>query len=585
MAAVLEPLRGIADEIVIAADARVGPDRLAGYAGVADRVLRIRFDFLERHLAWLHAQCAGDWVLRLDDDEVVSPGLLAALPGMLAATDVLQYRIPRRWLHPDPGHWLAEEPWDPDLQTRLVRTGAWLRFPGLLHTSVQHTLPARVVEEPIYHLAHLIDDVAERRARAVRYEVLRPGLEAPGGGPLNPVYYVPEDWASRPQADVPQGDLPAIAAALAGREVPGPAPSAAVVPTAENDLHWAGAPLAPSDRAGSLAAVREHPRLYPGEAGEVLVRVTNLGSVAWPWGLDQPPLVRPAHRWLDAGGAPVGADHPREPLPCDVAPGASEIVPLHVRAPGAPGEYLLEVDMVHEGVAWFGCAIRIPVTVAARGEPAAAPVAVPRRRGPRRDPAPMAIPRTVHRIWLGAAEDLPAEQRAFGESWARLNPGWEVRLWGDGDVDALVSDPAAYARARNPSERSDVLRYEILRRFGGVYADTDVECLRPLEPLLGGVRAFAGYEAPGRLGTAIVGTTPGHPLVERAVAALSRTIGTGTYPDASGPVFLTAVARGVPDLVRFPREVFYPYGHDEPERRHERFRDAWAVHHWARTWG
>lgn len=587
VAAVLEPLREIADEIVIAADARVGPERLAEYAGVADRVLRIRFEFLERHLAWLHAQCAGEWILRLDDDEVVSPGLLAALPGMLAATDVLQYRIPRRWLYPDPGHWLSEAPWDPDLQTRMVRTGPWLRFPGLLHTSVQDVLPGRVVEEPIYHLAHLTEDTDARRARAVRYEVLRPGLEAPGGGPLNPVYYVPEDWARRAPADVPACDLPAIVAALAGRHVSGPAPDDTVVPAAENDRHWAGAPVAASDRAAALAPVREHTRLAPGERGEVPVRVTNLGTVPWPWGIDQPPLIRPAHRWLDVRGNPVDGEHPREPLPCAIDAGATEIVPLHVHAPATAGEYLLEVDVVHEGVAWFGSAIRIPVTVAAREEPVAT-VPLPRRRGFRRGTAdaaaPQAIPRVVHRIWLGAG-GMPDEQRAFGEGWARINPGWEVRLWGDGDVEDLVSDPATYARARNLSERSDVLRYEILRRFGGVYADTDVECLRPFAPLLGGVHAFAGYEAPGRLGTALVGATPGHPLAMRAVAALAGTIGRGTYPDASGPVFLTAVARGVPDLVRFPCEVFYPYGHDEPGRRHERFRGAWAVHHWARSWG
>ena len=46
--------------------------------------------------------------------------------------------------------------------------------------------------------------------------------------------------------------------------------------------------------------------------------------------------------------------------------------------------------------------------------------------------------------------------------------------------------------ARNLAERADVLRYEILRRHGGVYVDVDVECLRPLDDLLTGVRGLRG---------------------------------------------------------------------------------------------
>lgn len=464
-----------------------------------------------------------------------------------------------------------------------------LRFPRLLHTSVQHVVPGRVVEEPIYHLAHLIGDVEERRARAVGTKSCRPGLDAPGGGPFNPVFYVPEDWAVRVPAEVPAHHHYAIVAGLAGREVSGSVPGGPVVTAAENDRLWAGAPLEPGDLA-ALTPVNDDHRLAPGEAGEVLVRLTNQGGAVWPWGLDQPPFVRPAHRWLHLDGTPLGPDHPRQALPCTIGPGATEVVPLRVHAPALPGEYILDVDVVHEGVAWCGCGLRIPVTVAGRGDPAVAtPMRLPaRRRGRRGDPGggggEMVIPSVLHRVLLGTRE-LPAEQVAFGEGWPRYNPGWRVRLWGDSDVEALVSDPESFARCRNLSERSDVLRYEILRRFGGAYADTNVECLRPLAPLLDGVTAFAGYEAHGRLGTALIGMTASHPLAVRAVSLLRRTIGTGTYPNSTAPVFFTAASRTQPDLVRFPREAFYPYGYDEPHHRDERFLDAYAVHHWAQTWG
>jgi hypothetical protein len=582
VAAVLAPLREVADEVVIAADARVGEDDLVAYAGVADRVLRIEFDFVERHLAWLHAQCSGKWALRLDDDEVVSPELLLALPKLVAAPDVLQYRIPRRWLYPDPDHWLAETPWSPDLQTRLVRTGALLRFPGALHTSAQPVMPSRVLEEPIYHLAHLLEDVATRRGRAIRYEVRRPGLPAPGGGPSNSVYYVPEDWARGDPVEVPVTHRAAIARVLQGSDAAGRISEVAVTSLDENDRFWAGRPLAGRDYAAELTLAQDEHRFSAGEAAEVIVRVLNLGTVTWPWGLEQPPLIRPAHRWLDIDGVPLGPDHPRSAFPCAVAPTRAALVPLQVSAPSAPGEYLLEVELVHEGVRWFGWPLRIPCSVVGHEDPPAVP-APPRRHGLRRPGAVTRIPPVVHRVWLGD-DSMPVEQEAFGRTWARLNPGWEVRLWTDSDVPGLLSDPASFARARSHSERSDVLRYEILKQFGGVYADTDVECLRPLAPLIGDAGAFAGYEAPGRLGTALLGATAGHPLMIRAVEMIRHTVGLGVHPASTGPVFFTAVARDFPDLVRFAREVFYPYGYDEPSRRHDRFPDAYAVHHWAQSW-
>src|SRR5436190_16517529 len=98
------------------------------------------------------------------------------------------------------------------------------------------------------------------------------------------------------------------------------------------------------------------------------------------------------------------------------------------------------------------------------------------------------IPRIIHRVWLGA-EPMPEDFRRYGESWRRHHPGWRMRLWTDEDLPEL-GDRRALERARHHAERANLVRYEVLRRFGGVYVDTDVECLRPIGPLLSGVRAF-----------------------------------------------------------------------------------------------
>jgi inositol phosphorylceramide mannosyltransferase catalytic subunit len=140
-------------------------------------------------------------------------------------------------------------------------------------------------------------------------------------------------------------------------------------------------------------------------------------------------------------------------------------------------------------------------------------------------------------------------------------------------------------RARTQSELSNLTRYEVLHRYGGVYVDTDVECLRPLTALLGGIDAFAALEVPERIGTAILGSVAGHPVFERAARLARQTFATGTHStEANGPYFLTLILEQEQNVAIFGAELFYPYLWDEPERRHEKFPDAYAVHHWALSW-
>src|SRR5204863_264320 len=75
-------------------------------------------------------------------------------------------------------------------------------------------------------------------------------------------------------------------------------------------------------------------------------------------------------------------------------------------------------------------------------------------------------------------------------------------------------------------ERADILRLELLWRYGGVYIDTDFECLKPIDELLEGVEFFtgllkrAGPSKPARVNNAIFGAGPGHPLLDRALDEL-----------------------------------------------------------------
>ena len=88
-------------------------------------------DPVDRPVGWVHSLCTRDWILWLDDDEIPSAGLLAAVPAAIADRSVTHCFVPRRTLWRDAGSALLGPPWVPDFQLRLVQNDARARLvPG-----------------------------------------------------------------------------------------------------------------------------------------------------------------------------------------------------------------------------------------------------------------------------------------------------------------------------------------------------------------------------------------------------------------------------------------------------------------------
>lgn len=186
------------------------------------------------------------------------------------------------------------------------------------------------------------------------------------------------------------------------------------------------------------------------------------------------------------------------------------------------------------------------------------------------------IPRILHRVWVGP-DPLPEEFARYGDSWRRHHPDWEMRLWTEENLPSGFVRPECYERLRKPAERADIIRLEVLFRFGGVYVDTDFECLRPLDPLIEGVDFFTCYLKPGQVNNAAIGSVAAHPILERALRELTPREVFGYDKAGTGPLFLTALLRDYPDVTILPPEAFYPQTDSEREQ-------AYAVHDAARSW-
>src|SRR5664279_4230771 len=153
------------------------------------------------------------------------------------------------------------------------------------------------------------------------------------------------------------------------------------------------------------------------------------------------------------------------------------------------------------------------------------------------------IPKIIHYVWVGP-NAIPDADRQRIEQWREMLPTWEIRAWGNRDVD--FSSPylrGAFA-VRAWNRVSDYTRMDALTRFGGVYLDTDIDLIRPLEPLLDR-EAFLGFqvgdERPEELvNGAVFGAEPNHWLAASIRSYLNERLDGRTDVKAfTGPGLLT----------------------------------------------
>ena len=127
--------------------------------------------------------------------------------------------------------------------------------------------------------------------------------------------------------------------------------------------------LADADFRAELRAVEIPARFKARSRAEVRVAVRNAGGAVWlarERGLS-PLQLSAANHWLDASGNVVAGDDGRGALPRDLRPGEEAEITFAVNAPRLPGDYVLEIDVLQEGVSWFALkgskTLRVPVKV------------------------------------------------------------------------------------------------------------------------------------------------------------------------------------------------------------------------------
>ena len=217
------------------------------------------------------------------------------------------------------------------------------------------------------------------------------------------------------------------------------------------------------------------------------------------------------------------------------------------------------------------------------------------------------IPKIIHYCWFGCGP-LPELAQKCIASWKKYLPDYEIKEWNEDNFDVNIIPYTAEAyQAKKYAFVSDYARFWILYRYGGIYFDTDVEVIRPIDDIIERGN-FMGFEtdpkpqlkadaseasvAPG-LG---LGVNPGLGLIKKMLDFYE-----GRHfefvPGGIGQLTIVHIAtevlrkaglkqqqgiQQVDDMWIYPAEYFCPINlktgriHVKPNTR--------TIHHYAGTW-
>lgn len=154
------------------------------------------------------------------------------------------------------------------------------------------------------------------------------------------------------------------------------------------------------------------------------------------------------------------------------------------------------------------------------------------------------IPRIIHSFWFSEDPKPSLYQRCL-DSWKKYATDFEIKIWNLETYKpgkCLFFDQAI--EHKNWSFASDYARADILRRFGGIYMDLDVEMLRSIEDLLYN-DAYMSFESLERIECGSgMGARPGNQIIEEICESYEKRPylkADGTWDNSTCPVRYTQV--------------------------------------------
>jgi hypothetical protein len=218
------------------------------------------------------------------------------------------------------------------------------------------------------------------------------------------------------------------------------------------------------------------------------------------------------------------------------------------------------------------------------------------------------IPKIIHQSWKVA--EVPERWLTFQQSWLKHHPDYEYRFWTDDDNQAFIAKEfpellPLYKGYRHPVSRADLARYLVVCHYGGIYADLDLEALKPIGDLIAGKKLVFGLEPHSHVDKPLVterglkrivcnaffAAEPRHPFWKHLIPVLMASGGESDVLEAAGPFMLTRACdsfRLSDAITILPSQVLFPIDHflksTIPLADSDAIDGPYTIHHWAGSW-
>lgn len=208
------------------------------------------------------------------------------------------------------------------------------------------------------------------------------------------------------------------------------------------------------------------------------------------------------------------------------------------------------------------------------------------------------IPRIIHYCWFGG-NPLPHLAVRCINSWKKVLSDFEIREWNEKNFDLACNTYVKQAyESRKWAFVTDYVRLKVLYDFGGIYMDTDVEVIKPLDEFMD-LPAFTGFEGDGYINTGTIGAKKGNKWIDELIKDYDERV----FIKEDGSYDLTTNVQAITNITQkmyrinldnnqqslaFADVSFYPFdwfcAKSFETRKIKRTKNTHTIHHFSGSW-
>lgn len=201
------------------------------------------------------------------------------------------------------------------------------------------------------------------------------------------------------------------------------------------------------------------------------------------------------------------------------------------------------------------------------------------------------IPKKIHYCWFGKARKSDLIKRCIA-SWVTFCPDYEIVEWNESNFD-INQNP--FTKKMYEQKKwafvSDYARFKILKEDGGIYLDTDMLLVKPIDELHSN-SFFSAYEDETYISCGAIGAEKDNALIKKCLDYYNSNLEKLINAQVAVPKILTSCHNNLTmeekqNIKIYPKSYFYPFNQFEIKKfnGNNAPNESYGVHLWNYSWG